>query len=112
MTPPPATPNLLPPMPVQQAVILCGGKGTRLADRVRDLPKPMIPIDGRPVLDHIIANLAKAGIRWFLLAAGYLGDVIARHYATPRQVGCQIDVVNEPEPGDSRRVARVCRPAR
>jgi NDP-sugar pyrophosphorylase family protein len=73
-------------MLVQQAVILCGGKGTRLAERVRDLPKPMIPIDGRPVLDHIISNLAKAGIRRFLLVAGYRGDVVARYYATERHV--------------------------
>jgi D,D-heptose 1,7-bisphosphate phosphatase len=82
-------------MLVQQAVILCGGKGTRLAERVRDLPKPMIPIDGRPVLDHIISNLAKAGIRRFLLVAGYRGDVVARYYATERHVNCQIEVVTE-----------------
>ena len=46
-------------MLVQQAVILCGGKGTRLAERGAELPKPMILLDGRPVLDHIISNLRK-----------------------------------------------------
>jgi histidinol-phosphate phosphatase family protein len=65
---------------------------------VRDLPKPMIPVGGMPVLDHVIATLARAGIRRFILAAGYQGDVVARHYAPARHAGCQIEVVIEPEP--------------
>lgn len=85
-------------MPVEQAVILCGGKGTRLGDKVRALPKPMLPVGGRPVLDHIIANLAAAGIRHFILAAGHLGEVIAEYYATERHPGCTIETVIEREP--------------
>jgi len=84
-------------MSVHQAVILCGGEGTRLGERVRDLPKPMIPLAGRPVLDHIIEALAAAGIRRFILAAGYQGDVVARYYAHTRPVDCLIEVVREPE---------------
>jgi D-glycero-D-manno-heptose 1,7-bisphosphate phosphatase len=95
-------------MPIQQAVILCGGKGTRLAERVRDLPKPMIPLEGRPVLDHIISNLAKAGIRRFLLAAGYHGDVVARYYATTRHADCRIEVLTEPESRGTAGALRWC----
>jgi D-glycero-D-manno-heptose 1,7-bisphosphate phosphatase len=95
-------------MPVEQAVILCGGKGTRLAERVRELPKPMIPLDGRPVLDHIISNLAKAGVRRFLLAAGYRGDVVARHYSTVRHADCLIEVLTEPEPRGTAGALRWC----
>ena len=95
-------------MLVQQAVILCGGKGTRLAERRAELPKPMIPLDGRPVLDHIISNLAKAGIRRFLLAAGYRGEAVAQYYMAPRHPDCRIEVVIEPEPGGTAGALRGC----
>ena len=99
LTRPPAWRHDIWCVSVQQAVILCGGEGTRLAERVRESPKPMILLDGRPVLDHIISNLTKAGIRRFVLAAGYLGDVVAQYYSATRHAGCQIEVVIEPEPG-------------
>lgn len=95
-------------MLVQQAVILCGGRGTRLAEWVRELPKPMILLDGRPVLDHIISNLAKAGIQRFLLAAGYRGDVVTRYYTAPRPADCRIEVLTEPEPGGTAGALRGC----
>ena len=95
-------------MLVQQAVILCGGRGTRLAEWVRELPKPMILLDGRPVLDHIISNLAKAGIQRFLLAAGYRGDVVTRYYTATRPADCRIEVLTEPEPGGTAGALRGC----
>ena len=95
-------------MSIEQAVILCGGKGTRLAERVRELPKPMLLLDGRPVLDHIISNLAKAGIRRFLLVAGYRGDVVERYYSVPRHAGCRVEVVTEPEPAGTAGALRLC----
>ena len=95
-------------MSVQQAIILCGGKGTRLAERVRELPKPMIPVNGRPVLDHVIATLARAGIQRFILVAGYLAEVVDRYYATPRHADCRIEVVTEPEPRGTAGALRWC----
>ncbi len=95
-------------MPVEQAVILCGGRGTRLADRAGDQPKPMIPLAGRPVLDHIIETLAAAGIRRVLLAAGHRGEVIARHYAGGRASGCAIEVLIESAPRGTAGALRGC----
>jgi len=83
---------------IKQAVILCGGKGTRLGDRVRNLPKPLVPVDGRPVLDHIIGALEKAGINEFILAAGHLGEAISHYYATHPRLGSSIEVMVEPTP--------------
>lgn len=83
---------------IKQALILCGGKGSRLGDRVLALPKPLIPVGGRPVLDHIIDVLERAGINHFILAAGYLGEAIVRHFAGRPRPGCRIEVVIEPEP--------------
>lgn len=85
-------------MKIEQALILCGGKGTRLGARVLHLPKPLLPIGGRPVLDHIMDVLEGAGINKFILAAGYLGDVIADHYTRHPRTGCTIDVMIEPAP--------------
>lgn len=85
-------------MNVKQALILCGGKGTRLGDRVRNLPKPMIPVDGRTVLDHVMDVLQAAGVNQFILAAGYLGEIIASHYRGQPRAGCTIEVIIEPAP--------------
>jgi NDP-sugar pyrophosphorylase family protein len=73
------------PTPVRQAVILCGGKGERLGEITRRVPKPLLPVGGRPVLDHILDNLESAGIRRFVLSAGYLGSRSAT--TTNRPVG-------------------------
>ncbi len=85
-------------MPVTQAVILCGGKGTRLGERARTLPKPMLPVGGVRVLDHIMACLARGGVRRFVLSAGYLGQVIADVYAQSPIPGCTVETVIEETP--------------
>ena len=74
-------------MAITQAVVLCGGRGTRLGATTHDLPKPMVAVGGRPVLDHVIANLAAGGVRSFVLAAGQLGHLIADHYAVGANPG-------------------------
>ena len=61
-------------------VILCGGLGTRLKDVAKDLPKPMVDIQGRPFLDIIIDYIASFGFKRFILCSGYKADVIAEHY--------------------------------
>lgn len=82
---------------IRQAVVLCGGPGTRLGDLVADVPKPMLPIAGRPVLEHAIDRLREAGVRDLVLAAGYKADVIREHFARPRP-GLRIRVFEEPRP--------------
>ena len=61
-------------------VILCGGLGTRLKDVAKDLPKPMVDIQGKPFLDIIIDYIASFGFRRFILCSGYKADVIAEYY--------------------------------
>ncbi len=57
-------------------VILCGGRGTRLQERTRSIPKPMIEIGGRPILWHVLQIYLAQGFRRFLLLTGYLGDQV------------------------------------
>jgi glucose-1-phosphate cytidylyltransferase len=63
-----------------QVVILCGGQGTRIRDVADDIPKPMIPIGGQPILWHIMRQYACHGFRDFVLCLGYKGWVIKRYF--------------------------------
>jgi len=59
-----------------KVVILCGGRGTRLREETEYLPKPMLPIGGRPILWHIMRIYAAYGHKEFILCLGYKGEVI------------------------------------
>jgi glucose-1-phosphate cytidylyltransferase len=65
-------------VPLPPVVILCGGRGTRLRERTREIPKPLIEIGGRPIVEHVIELYATQGFRRFLLATGYRGELIER----------------------------------
>src|SRR6478735_9260376 len=84
-------------MPVRQALILCGGLGTRLGALVADVPKPMLPLDGKPLLEHSIERLKRDGFEEFVLAAGHKAGVIRDHFAA-RSLGVKIKVFEEPTP--------------
>ena len=61
---------------INQAVILCGGKGERLRPLTQSTPKPMIKIDNRPFLEFLIKKISSQGINRFVILSGYLGDQI------------------------------------
>jgi glucose-1-phosphate cytidylyltransferase len=63
-----------------KAVILAGGRGTRLAEETEVKPKPMVEIGGRPILWHIMKHFAHHGIREFVVALGYKGEIIKRYF--------------------------------
>jgi len=70
-------------------VILCGGRGTRLQERTREIPKPLVEIGGEPIVGHVIRLYAAQGFEQFLLATGYKGELIsayAREARWPRDV--------------------------
>ena len=63
-----------------QAIVLAGGLGTRLRPAVKDLPKAMAPVAGRPFLEHLFDNLATHGFERIILATGYRADAIRTHF--------------------------------
>jgi glucose-1-phosphate cytidylyltransferase len=63
-----------------QVVILCGGQGTRIRDVAEDLPKPLVPIGGRPILWHIMKGFAQQGFDDFILCLGYKSWLIKRYF--------------------------------
>ena len=62
-------------------VILCGGRGTRLRERTESVPKPLVEIGGRPILWHVIGIYAAQGFERFVLATGYLGEMVEEFVA-------------------------------
>jgi histidinol-phosphate phosphatase family protein len=85
-------------MTTTQAIIICGGLGTRLGSLVKDTPKPMLHVGGRPILEHTIDLLAHHGISRILLAAGYRADVVREHFADSSRRSVDVRVSVEPEP--------------
>jgi glucose-1-phosphate cytidylyltransferase len=69
--------RLPPELPA--VVILCGGRGTRLRERTREIPKPLVEIGGEPIVGHVIGLYAAQGFHRFLLATGYKGELIERY---------------------------------
>ena len=63
-----------------KVVILAGGFGTRLSEYTETIPKPMVPIGDKPILEHIMGIYAKYGFKDFYIALGYKGNVIKKHF--------------------------------
>jgi mannose-1-phosphate guanylyltransferase/phosphomannomutase len=80
------------------AAILAGGKGTRLGALAEGLPKPMVPLAGKPVLEYQIELLKKCGIDKIVLLVGYKAEVIKNHFKDGSSWGVSIAYSNETEP--------------
>ena len=79
-------------------VVMAGGKGTRLLPITENVPKPMLRVAGRPILERIVLHLAGHGIKRVFLAINHLGDVIERHFGDGSAFGCRIEYLREVQP--------------
>ncbi|MHC4720166.1 MAG: nucleotidyltransferase family protein [Planctomycetota bacterium] len=84
--------------PALSAVIMAGGLGTRLRPLTEKVPKPMLPVGDRPLLELIIEQLRQAGIHHVSLTTHYKGDIIAQHFGDGSEFGVDIRYVKENEP--------------
>lgn len=75
-----------------QAVILCGGLGTRLREETEFKPKPMVAIGDRPILWHIMSHYRAYGVRDFILCLGYKGEVIRDYFLNFRNYGNDVHI--------------------
>ena len=81
-----------------KCVIMAGGKGTRISSMISDIPKPMIPIDGRPLLEREILSLRDQGITEFILTVSHLSEVIMDHFGNGHDLGVDITYFEEKTP--------------
>ena len=73
-----------------KAVILAAGKGTRMRELTSELPKPMLRVQGKPILEHIVAGGVAAGVREIFIVTGWRADVIENHFGDGKKFGAQI----------------------
>lgn len=76
-----------------KVVILAGGKGTRISEYTKSIPKPMVQVGSKPILEHIINYYMKFGFKDFIIASGYKHSII-KNYFKKKRISAQIDVVN------------------
>jgi glucose-1-phosphate cytidylyltransferase len=104
---------------MDDVVILCGGRGTRLREHTEAIPKPLVEIGGRPILWHVIRIYAEQGFRRFVLCLGHRGEMVADFVRADRlPAGLEIECVDTGEEtptggriarvGDRLRGARFC----
>ena len=81
-----------------RAVVLAGGKGTRLRPYTTVLPKPLMPVGDRPILDIVVRQLKAAGFEQITMATGYLAELIEVFFRNGENYGVAIDYFREQEP--------------
>lgn len=80
------------------AVIMAGGRGTRLLPLTRDVPKPMLPVGDRPLMELTLERLRKAGIRHVNVTTHHLSDKIKRHFRDGSEFGVDLTYITEEHP--------------
>ena len=80
------------------AVIMAGGRGSRLGDLTRATPKPLLPVAGRPIIEWAILELVGAGVRTIHVSIGHLAEQIVDRLEDGSALGCDIDYLREDEP--------------
>ena len=89
-----------------KAIVLCGGKGTRLRPYTYTIPKPMLPIGKRPILEFVLGGLRKSGITEAYLAVGYMHEQIEKHFGDGSKFGMKLHyTVEETELGTAGSIA-------
>ena len=81
-----------------EAILLCGGLGTRLRSVVSDRPKPMADIAGKPFLHYLVKMLSESGVRHLIFALGYMGEQIEAYFQSGEEYGLSISYSYEDSP--------------
>jgi histidinol-phosphate phosphatase family protein len=87
----------------EQAAILCGGLGARLRPITDKIPKPMVPVNGRPFLEYLLVQLRENGIKEVILMTGYLGEQISQFFRDGASLGMRIKYSHGPAEWDTGR---------
>ena len=81
-----------------KTVIMAGGRGTRISELFPDIPKPLIPIEGIPVLERELISLRDQGFKDIIMTVSHMGDKIMNHFGDGSKLGVSIQYYNEITP--------------
>jgi len=82
----------------KQALILAGGKGTRLKPITHEIPKPLVPLHGKPILEYSLDLFKKFGIKDIMISIGFKGEKIKEYFGDGKRFGVNITYLKENEP--------------
>ncbi|MFZ9731707.1 MAG: nucleotidyltransferase family protein [Ilumatobacteraceae bacterium] len=88
--------------PIPRAIVLCGGKGVRLRPLTHDLPKPLIQVRGRPIINFIVDHLISQGVHDITLAAGYKAEMLESHFR-----GSNVSVIDTGDQDIAKRIKQL-----
>lgn len=94
---------------IRTAVLLAAGRGTRMGDLTAATPKPLLPLQGMPILEHILRGMREAGIERFVVVTGYLADRIEAYFGDGAGLGVRIDYRRQPEPSGTAAALQLAR---
>jgi dTDP-glucose pyrophosphorylase len=94
---------------IDKAVILAAGRGTRMRELTADLPKPMIEVRGKPVLQYIVEGLRDAGVRRFLIVVGYRADVVQNFFGDGSRYKIDVQYTTQEKQDGTGRVVDLAR---
>ena len=94
---------------IDRAVVLAAGRGTRMRELTNDLPKPMIEVRGKPVLQHIVEGLRDAGVRKFLIIVGYHAETVRNFFEDGRRHDVTIQYATQTVQDGTGRVVNLAR---
>ena len=80
---------------VTKAVLLAAGKGTRMRELTNELPKPMIAVRGKPILQHIVEGLAAAGVTHFQIIVGWRAEVVREFFGDGAKFGVSVEYATQ-----------------
>jgi dTDP-glucose pyrophosphorylase len=80
---------------ITKAVLLAAGRGTRMRELTNDVPKPMLRVQGKPVLQHIVEGMRAAGVKDFLTVVGWRADVVREHFRDGDTFDVRIDYTTQ-----------------
>jgi UDP-N-acetylglucosamine diphosphorylase / glucose-1-phosphate thymidylyltransferase / UDP-N-acetylgalactosamine diphosphorylase / glucosamine-1-phosphate N-acetyltransferase / galactosamine-1-phosphate N-acetyltransferase len=94
---------------IDKAVLLAAGRGTRMRELTADLPKPMIEVRGKPVLQHIVEGLRDAGVKRFLIVVGYRADAVRNFFGDGSRYKIDIQYTTQEKQDGTGRVVELAR---
>src|SRR5438034_7875034 len=94
---------------IDRAVILAAGRGARMRELTNDVPKPMIEVRGKPVLQYIVEGLRDAGVRKFLIIVGYRADAVQNFFGDGSRFKIDIEYATQIRQDGTGRVVDLAR---